>query len=143
MGDAENLATIALEAAELKVKSQEKKLLAARRERWERQIRRRFRLLVIRTINAEATNRMRHDGESPDPQLLWMELTQDSATGWNNADRFRQYLGLDLVEILPRGGPGVDDRAGRELARVRATTGRELVELIREWMAVRIPERSQ
>jgi superfamily II DNA or RNA helicase len=139
-GDAERLALAELEAAADELLRAEQELAGARRERWERGIRRRFRQLVVRAINAEAVIRMRRDGEPPEPQLVWMDLTQDTQHGWENADPFRQWLDLELTDVLPRGGPGADDRGDRELARVRADGGRELVELIQEWMAVAMPD---
>jgi hypothetical protein len=72
-----------------------------------------------------------------------MDLSQDSESGWNNADLFRQYLDLDVGDLLPNGGPGADDRSDRELARVRTETGRELVALIHEWMAIAMPNHSE
>jgi hypothetical protein len=83
---------------------------------------------------------MRRDGEIPDPQLVWMDLLQDTKHGWINADPFRQWLELELEDILPRGGPGPDDRSERELLRARVDVGKELVALIKEWMAIANPE---
>jgi hypothetical protein len=139
-GEADKLASADLESATEHDRTQEQELAGARRERWERQIRRRFRQLVLRTINAESIARLRRDGETPDPQLIWMDLIQDAKNGWVNADPFRLWLELDLTEILPRGRPGADERSDRELATVRVDAGKELVALIQEWMAVAIPE---
>jgi hypothetical protein len=83
---------------------------------------------------------MRRDGEVPDPQLVWMDLIQDTKYGWANADPFRQWLDLELASLLPRGGPGADERSDRELLRARVDAGKELVALIKEWMAVAKPE---
>ena len=85
---------------------------------------------------------MRADGEAPDPILTWHAIVYDQPSGWHHADLFRQHLGLDLVDIVPRGGPGADGRSDRELARVRPDTGRELVELIREYRSVMYPDTS-
>jgi hypothetical protein len=138
-GEAAKLAAGVLgKAAELD-REQEMELATARLERWERYVRRRFRRLVVRTINAESVARIRRDGEAPDPQLVWMELIQDTKNGWVNADPFRLWLELDLSDLLPRGGPGVDDRSERDLAKVRVDMGKELVALIQEWMEVAMP----
>ena len=94
---------------------------------------RRFRILVARAVRAECLLRLRRDGEAPDPRLVWMDLGQDQLTGWHNADLFREYLALDLTELLPSGPPGFDERPERELTRVRTQTGQALVELIVEW----------
>ena len=140
VGDAESAAAAEIETANQDQFRQEQRLIFARRERWDRQIRRRFRQLVARAINAEAVIRLRRDGEPADPQLLWFGLNQDANTGWNNADFFRQYLDLELAEILPRPTPNVDQRSERELVRVRAETGNQLLALVKEWMAVTMPE---
>jgi len=137
--EAEQLATADLESAADLAHREEQELAGARRERWERQIRRRFRQLVVKTINAESVVRMRRDGEIPDPQLVWMDLLQDTKHGWINADPFRQWLELELEDILPRGGPSADNRSERELLRARVDAGKELVALIKEWMAIANP----
>jgi hypothetical protein len=142
-GEAQILATAALDVAVDEIERNERSLDATRRDRWDRRIRQKFRVLVIRAINAESLRRRNRDGEAPDPQLVWMDLSQDSESGWNNADLFRQYLDLDVGDLLPNGGPGADDRSDRELARVRAETGRELVALIHEWMAIAMPNYSE
>lgn len=67
-----------------------------------------------------------------------MDLCQDP-NGWNNGDVFRQWLDVDLADLLPRGGPGADQRTDRELARVRVETASDLIDLIREWMDVEQP----
>jgi hypothetical protein len=139
VGDAEIMAAAKLDTAAHSLLQQEQRLLLARRERWERHIRRRFRRLVASALNAEAVIRLRRDGEPADPQLLWLHLNQDANTGWNNADLFRQHLGLELGEVLPRANPA-DQRSERELARVRPQTGKELLALVKEWMAVTMPE---
>jgi hypothetical protein len=139
-GEAQILATAALNAAVDEIERNERSLDATRRDRWDRRIRQKFRALVIRAINAESMRRRNRDGEVPDPQLVWMDLSQDSDSGWNNADLFRQYLQLDVRDLLPRGGPGADDRSDRDLARVRSDTGRELIALINEWKAVTMPD---
>ncbi|MGD0984772.1 MAG: hypothetical protein ABSA65_13295 [Acidimicrobiales bacterium] len=82
---------------------------------------------------------MRHDGEIQDPQLVWMDLLQDIKHGWINADPFRQWLALELEDILPSGGRGSDDRSERELLRTRLDAGKELVALIKKWMATANP----
>jgi len=69
-----------------------------------------------------------------------MVLVPDTITGWINADRFRQYLGLELTDLLSTGALKSDERSERVLARVRAETGRALFELLREKMAVAMPE---
>jgi hypothetical protein len=139
-GEAAKLASAELESASELDRKLELELAGARRERWEREIRRRFRRLVLRSINAESIVRVRRDGEAPDPQLVWMDLIQDTKNGWINADPFRLWLDLDLSDILPRGAPGADDRSDRELVKVRVDMGKELVDLIQEWMGVAMPE---
>ena len=69
-----------------------------------------------------------------------MVLVQDAITGWINADRFRQYLGLELTDLLLTGALKSDERSERVLDRVRAETGRALFDLLREEMAVAMPE---
>jgi superfamily II DNA or RNA helicase len=139
-GEAEQLAAVDLKLAAELIRRQDQELAGARRERWERQIRRRFRQLVVQTLNAESVARIRRDGEVPDPQLVWMDLIQDTKYGWANADPFRLWLDLELASLLPRGGPAVDNRSDRELAKVRVDAAKELVALIQEWMAVAKPE---
>lgn len=135
-GEAEKMASSELESAASEVARREQELAGARRERWERQVQRRFRQLVFRAVNAEAVIRLRRDGEAPDPQLVWLELTTPGANGWENADAFRQHLDLEIEDLVPRGGAGADERGERELSRVRVEAGRELVDLVMEWMAV-------
>ena len=139
-GEADKSAATDLKIATELVLEQEQELAGARRERWEHLVRRRLKQLVVRAINAESVIRLRRDGESPDPQLVWMDLTQDAKDGWINADVFRQWLDLELADLLPHGGPGMEDRSDRELAKVRVDTGRELVRLIEEWMAIAKPQ---
>ena len=139
-GEADKLAASELERAAEEIRRNEQELIGVRRERWERQIRQRFRQLVARAINAEAVIRMRRDGEPPDPQLVWMDLTQDTQHGWENADLFRQHLGLEVADLLPRRGPGADDRGDRELGRVRVDAGKQLIDLVHEWVRVVMPE---
>jgi superfamily II DNA or RNA helicase len=141
-GEAATVAVADLELAADHERAQEQELARARRERWEVQIRRRFRQLVLQTVRAESLLRLRRDGELPDPQLVWMELNQDSKSGWINADPFRLWLEIDLGEILPRGGPGADDRTDRELGNIRTEAGKELLALIQEWMAIAMPGQS-
>ena len=69
-----------------------------------------------------------------------MVLVQDAITGWINADRFRQYLGLEQTDLLLTGALKSDERSERVLDRVRAETGRALFDLLREEMAVAMPE---
>ena len=113
---------------------------AAQRERWQRQIVRRFRTLVTRAIRAEQALRRVDDGEAPDPATVWFSFMTDTASGWSLADLFRQHLGIELTDVLPIGGPGVEQRSMSELRRVRATTGNELLSLIKEWRAVVYPD---
>jgi hypothetical protein len=139
-GEAE--ARARLEAREAALAGEESVLAVERAHRvqWEREIRTRFRRLVVQAINAENIIRTRRDGEPTEPRLLWLDLTQDATTGWGNADRFRQWLELDIDDVLPRGAAGADDRLDRELARVRQETGKALVEVILEWKSVALPD---
>jgi superfamily II DNA or RNA helicase len=117
-------------------------LTAASRERWERQIRQRFRQLVNTAIRADQSLRMRAEGEAPEPNLVWFSFGTGS-DGWQHAERFRAHLRLPLDELLPRGGPGADDRSERDLRRVREQAGRDLVDLVKEWRVVALaPESS-
>lgn len=109
-------------------------------ERWGRPIIRRYRRFLQLTNNAEAVIRIRREGEIPDSHPHCMVLVPDTITGWINADRFRQYLGLELTDLLSTGALKSDERSERVLARVRAETGRALFELLREKMAVAMPE---
>ncbi len=132
-GEADAAARAVLENEVAELQQRKEELFRARRDRWEADIRRRFRILVAQTVRAECLLRLRHDGEAPDPRLVWMDLGQDQLSGWHNAELFREYLALDLTELLPSGPPGFDERPDRELARVRAQTGQALVDLIVEW----------
>jgi hypothetical protein len=69
-----------------------------------------------------------------------MVLVQDAITGWINADHFRQYLGLELTDLLSTGALKSDERSERLLDRIRAETGRVLIDLLWEAMAVAMPE---
>lgn len=137
--EADQLAHQELERAGEELAARERGVLAVQRTRWLGGIHRRFRQIVARAVHAEAVRRMRLDGELPEPRLVWMDLTQDPHPGWANADVFRQWLELDVVELLPRGGPGLDQRSDRELVRVRSESGDQLVALIEEWKAVAQP----
>ncbi|MGI8684852.1 MAG: hypothetical protein ACR2MO_07165 [Acidimicrobiales bacterium] len=107
--------------------------MRARRQRWEEDVRRRFRQLVAQVVRAECLLRLRREGEAPDPRLVWMDLGQDTRSGWHHADLFRQHLGLDLIDLVRAGPPGADERSDGELAHVRSDTGGKLVDLIVEW----------
>lgn len=132
-GEADAAARAVLENEVAALQQRKEELSRARRDRWEADVRRRFRILVAQTLRAECLLRLRHDGEAPDPRLVWMDLGQDQLSGWHNAELFREHLALDLTDLLPSGPPGFDERPDRELARVRAQTGQALVDLIVEW----------
>lgn len=131
--EADALAQTVLEGEVSALRRRKQELLRARRQRWEDDVRRRFRILVAQAVRAECLLRLRRDGEAPDPRLVWMDLGQDQPSGWHHAELFRQHLGIDLGELLPSGPPGADDRNDRTLGRVRADTGGAVVELIMEW----------
>lgn len=95
---------------------------------------------MARAIKAESVIRLRRDGEAPDPNLVWIDLCQSPTGGWPQADLFRQHLDLELGDVIPRGGPGADHRPERELVKVRTDTGKELAELMTEWLVVAHPE---
>jgi hypothetical protein len=138
--EAEKCAADDLKATSELLLLHEQELAGVQRERWLRQIRLRLKRLVAQAIYAEAVIRRRRYGEAPDLHLVWMDLTSDAKDGWENADVFRQWLELEPTELIPHGAPGADDRPDRDLAKVRTETGRALVELIREWMAIAKPE---
>jgi hypothetical protein len=131
--EAEAVAQTALQGEVAGLRRRKQELLRARRERWEDDVRRRFRVLVAQAVRAECLLRLRRDGEAPDPRLVWMDLGQDQQTGWGQAELFRQHLALDAGDLLTSGPPGADDRGDRALALVRADTGQALVDLILEW----------
>ena len=85
-GEATERARLELEAEVQKIRSQEQQVVAARRKRWEEQIRRRFRALVVQAIRAEQLLRRHSDGEAPDPRLVWLGLGQDVMSGWQHAE---------------------------------------------------------
>lgn len=132
-GEAENLAELAAAHADAERRACAEAVTRSQRGRWDRSVRERFRRLVAQAIRAEALLRLRQDGEEPDPALLWMELTGDQTTQWVSGDPFRQHLGMELAELLPRGGAGADNRPVRELSLVRRETAEQLVALIMEW----------
>ena len=65
-------------------------------------------------FNAETVIQRRRDGELPDPQLIWMDLSQYGWQGGVNADLVRLWLDVDLADLLPRAGPGADNRSDRD-----------------------------
>ena len=134
-GDAEQAAGRDLSEAAEDAAHYQQQITLARRERWHRLLCRRFTLAVNRAIKAEAVLRLRSDGEPPDPQLVWLDLLQDPHQGWVNADLLRQHLEVDLAVLLPKGGPGADDRSDRDLHRVRTASGDEILALAHEWVA--------
>lgn len=134
--EAEVVAREALEGEVAALRHRRQGLLKARRQRWEDDVRRRFRQLVARAVRAESILRLRRDGEAPDPRLVWMDLGQDQLSGWHHAELFRQHLAIDPADLVPTGPPGADDGTDRELSRVRADTGQALVNLILEWRSV-------
>jgi len=138
--EAEKCAADGLKATSDLLLRHEQELAGVQRERWLRQIRLRLKRLVAQAIYAEAAIRRRRDGEAPDLHLVWMDLTSNAKDGWENADVFRQWLDLEATELIPHGPPGADDRTDRDLAKIRTETGKALVELIREWMAIAKPE---
>jgi hypothetical protein len=111
-------------------------LARAQKTKWQADVRRRLRQLVVRAVNAEMSLQLRRDEEAPDMNLVWLELASDTYTGWAYADTFRQHLGMQVSELLPSGPPGADSRGDRELQRVRSDTALELLALIEEWKAV-------
>lgn len=140
VGEAGERARHELEREVAAIQARVRALAASRREQWEQRVRQQFRSLVREAVRAEQVVRMRVDGEAPDPTLTWHAIIQDQLSGWHHAELFRQHLGLDLAEVIPRGGPGADDRTDRELGRVRSYTGRELVDLIKEYRSVVYPD---
>jgi hypothetical protein len=140
--EADTVARAVLESEVAALHRRRQELFQARRQRWDADVRRRFRLLVAQAVPAESELRLRRDGEAPEPRLVWMDLGLDQVSGWHNAELFRQHLGLSLTELLPSVPAGVDERPDRVLARVRADTGQALVDLIVEWRDTALPGRS-
>jgi len=99
-GEAQKLADVDLKLATELIRRQDQELAGARRERWERQIRRRFRQLVFQTLNAESVARMRRDGEVPDPSSSGWTLSKTPST-LGQRDPFRLWLDLELASLLP------------------------------------------
>lgn len=138
-GDAEAAARSDLERAVTQARERARAISAGNREKWERDIRDRFRRIVARAVRAEQLLRLHRDGEAPEANLVWLDLINDHLLGWASAESFRQYLEIPPEDLLPRGGPGADDRTDRVLARVRRETNDELVDLIVEWRDVALP----
>jgi superfamily II DNA or RNA helicase len=138
-GEADEVAATELARQVEAIRRRRNELLAARRDQWERDVRQQFRHLVTRAVRAEQQLRLRDDGEAPEASLVWLNLTRDQQSGWQHADLLRQHLGVELADLLPRGGPGADERPSRELVKLRAETGRALVDLILKWREVALP----
>lgn len=115
-------------------------VIQARRERWEADVRRRFRRLVTQAVNAESVLRLRRDEEPPEARLIWLELGQDEHSPWHYGDLFRQHLRVELTDLLSASSTGADSRSDRELARVREETGAVLLKLMEEWRSVVYPD---
>jgi hypothetical protein len=115
----------------------------AQRARWLGQIVARFRRLVTQAVRAEQVLHRLEEGEVPEPSAVWLALTGDTSTAWCRADDFAAHLGLGLGEVLPRGGPGVDDRTTSVLRRARSEAASSLGQLIAEWLAAEHPEYQQ
>jgi len=104
------------------------------KEQWLGSMRRRFTQLVRDTVNAESVLHAR-TGEGPvEPRLIWLDLTGDKTSGWGNSDALRQYLELDVKDVLPSAPAHGDVRSDVELAAVRISGSRELNHLVKEWI---------
>jgi hypothetical protein len=138
-GDAWARATDEAKRAEEEWRARLDLLASANRSLWEHGIKRRFRQLVARAVQAEQLLYRHAEGELKDAHLVWAELQGDTRTAWKHADLFRQHLRMEVADLLP-GPPGADDRTDRDLAAVRGSTGKELSTLIEEWKRIALGE---
>ena len=130
-----------VEEAAARRQSEVRAVRSTNRERWLETIRQRFGDLVRHAVRAEQLLRLRADGEAPEPYLVWLSITGDEQNGqeqngWAEAEAFRDYLGMSIDELLPKGGPGSDARPERELRNLRRSTAEQLVALMEEYVAM-------
>jgi superfamily II DNA or RNA helicase len=103
------------------------------RERQLGDLRRSFVDLVHEVVNAESALHARQGEGFVEPRLVWMDVIADQATAWRNAEALRQYLDLEVKEILPTAPAGDDPRSDAHLAGMRVEAGRRLNGLVRQW----------
>lgn len=135
--EAEALARAEAERADSDLTQRERRVVARRRERWDAQVRQRFKELVQQAVCAELEVRARTGSGMVEPRLIWFDLTSDTMTAWRNAANFRLHLGLDLADLLSDAVMHtVDTRSEGTLRAERSRTGTALESLIWEWLAV-------
>jgi len=136
-GEAQALALDLARTAQARRMERLGQILAVRGKRWTESIRRDFTRLVRETIAAEIAVARSERGQELEPMAVWLDLRQDTMTGWSYADKFREQLEIPLERLVL--GQPISTAQGSvvSLRRRRGETGDQLQKLIREWLTRR------
>nr|MBA2462586.1 DEAD/DEAH box helicase [Actinomycetota bacterium] len=102
------------------------RVLAAREESWEDDLRRRLSELVREAVRSEVAAARRR-GDEIGPLLAWQELKRDEIHGFGFVEQFALRIDLDLNRVVPK------DVDSPKATLSRQQAGDRLAALIEEW----------